>query len=397
MKLLNPQKKPQKSSPTQNIDHLVVGGGIAGSTLAFHLAQKGLSVHLIEKSSKAHHKVCGEFLRGESGTFLEEMGISLVKLGASMITQCDLFTKDNFVSFRLPQKGYGLSRHLLDQVLLERTAEVGVKVIRGKRVTRIETSSSRTSSQVISGNTCYLPRHLFLAIGKHDLGSFQVRPNLFSPMMGFKMHYQLSKKSLENLKGRIKFFLFKGGYGGLSLVENEIANFCFIIKESIFKKLGADQEGLFDFLFHHYPFLRKEMKEAIPLFKKPLCIARIPYGFLWKKSFSSPSSFIHYVGDQLCVIPSFTGNGMTLAFWGGREMAMHFSKNQNLPSNLFSKKLKPPLWTSLPFHLLSQYSLPAKLMIQTLKKFPSLPPVIFQLTRMPRSLYPLPKISEGKP
>ena len=48
------------------VDHLVIGGGPAGSMVAIRLAAAGRDVVLIERERAAHHKVCGEFLSRRS-------------------------------------------------------------------------------------------------------------------------------------------------------------------------------------------------------------------------------------------------------------------------------------------------------------------------------------------
>ena len=40
---------------------IVVGGGLAGSAFAIELARQGRPVVVLEKTTGAHHKVCGNF------------------------------------------------------------------------------------------------------------------------------------------------------------------------------------------------------------------------------------------------------------------------------------------------------------------------------------------------
>ena len=41
-------------------------------------------------------------------------------------------------------------------------------------------------------------------------------------------------------KGVCEIYFFRGGYGGLSFVENGVANHCFLIKANIVKEFGGD-------------------------------------------------------------------------------------------------------------------------------------------------------------
>jgi len=45
---------------------LVIGGGPAGASAAITAARAGVQVLLLEKDNFPRHKVCGEFVSGES-------------------------------------------------------------------------------------------------------------------------------------------------------------------------------------------------------------------------------------------------------------------------------------------------------------------------------------------
>jgi menaquinone-9 beta-reductase len=56
------------------------------------------------------------------------------------------------------------------------------------------------------------------------------------------------------------------------------------------------------------PALRERLQNATPCWQKPLAISPIPYGYL-----GGPTDGVWRVGDQVAVIPSFTGDGMSIA------------------------------------------------------------------------------------
>src|SRR6201982_2945501 len=53
---------------------IVVGAGPAGSTAAFHLAQAGVDVLLLEKTAFPREKVCGDGLTPRAGQQLPALG-----------------------------------------------------------------------------------------------------------------------------------------------------------------------------------------------------------------------------------------------------------------------------------------------------------------------------------
>jgi menaquinone-9 beta-reductase len=63
------------STPTQDADVIVVGAGPAGSTTAYHLAQSGADVLMLEKSSFPREKVCGDGLTPRAVKAITSMGI----------------------------------------------------------------------------------------------------------------------------------------------------------------------------------------------------------------------------------------------------------------------------------------------------------------------------------
>ncbi len=67
----------QHMPPADSADVIVVGAGPAGSSAAFHLAQAGLDVLLLEKSVFPREKVCGDGLTPRAVKQLVNMGIPL--------------------------------------------------------------------------------------------------------------------------------------------------------------------------------------------------------------------------------------------------------------------------------------------------------------------------------
>src|ERR1700751_3817364 len=67
----------QHMPPADSADGLVVGAGPAGSSTAFHVAQSGLDVLVLEKSVFPREKVCGDGLTPRAVKQLVSMGIPL--------------------------------------------------------------------------------------------------------------------------------------------------------------------------------------------------------------------------------------------------------------------------------------------------------------------------------
>ena len=287
-------------------DAVVVGGGLAGSALAIHLSRAGRHVVLIEKETAAHHKVCGEFLSGEAIRYLNQIGADPIGLGAVPIERVRLIGRRLIGEAGLPFSALSLSRHRLDEALLQMAAASGVELHRGQRVESFTTSNNFWVAR--TGEKEHRARTAFLATGKHDLSGWR-RPAGRQPgLIGFKMHWRLPERTRLELAAGIELVLFPGGYAGLSLIEDQTATLCLLIDRETFKRIGGQWAQLLAHMLSHSEHLQDRLDGAHALWPSPLAISSIPYGYV-----SASGDGPWRLGDQAGVIPSFAGSGMSIA------------------------------------------------------------------------------------
>jgi flavin-dependent dehydrogenase len=292
------------ASPT--VGNLVVGGGLAGSMVAIRLAAAGRQVTLLEKESIAHHKVCGEFLSPEAVEYLNQVGINPLDLGAATIRFVRLSSKQRVMEAALPFTALSLSRFTLDEALLSRAEENGCRVQRGSFVEQLKIQDNLWFAQLRGGESV-CAHTVFLANGKHDIRGWERAHTGQGDLVAFKLHWQLDPAQTDMLREFIELFLFPGGYGGLSLVERDVANLCLVVRQAELRRLGGWQKFLASILADNR-HLKQRLQGAKALWDRPLAISSIPYGHLAGQPFG-----IWCVGDQAAVIPSFTGDGMSIA------------------------------------------------------------------------------------
>jgi flavin-dependent dehydrogenase len=294
------------SAANTTVDNLVIGGGLAGSMVAIRLASTGRQVTLLEKETAAHHKVCGEFLSPEAVGYLNQIGINPLDLGAATIRFVRLSSKQRAVETVLPFTALSLSRFTLDEALLSRAEEGGCKVQRGSFVEQLNIQNNLWSARLRGGESV-CAHTAFLANGKHDLRGWERAHTGQCDLVAFKLHWQLDPAQTERLSEFIELFLFPRGYGGLSLVERDVANLCLVVRQAELRRIGGWKELLASVLDDNR-HLKQRLQGAKALWDRPLAISSIPYGHLAGQPFG-----LWCVGDQAAVIPSFTGDGMSIA------------------------------------------------------------------------------------
>lgn len=296
-------------------DVLMVGGGPAGAALGAELAAAGRDVVIVEREPGPHDKVCGDFLSGEAIEMLARLGVDCATLGAVPINAVGVSRGSWRMQRPLPFRAMSLTRRALDEALLARAVENGAKVLRGAAVRELAAGDGLWRAILADGREiCALDA--VLATGKHDLRGQPRPPGRQNDMIGFKTYFRLVAEAQARLDGKVEIGLFPGGYAGLEPVEGGRANLCLVVTQGAFARLGGRWETLLDHIAASVPTFGAALDGAEPLSVRPLAIARIPYGLV-----RAQAGGLWLVGDQAAVIPSFAGEGVTIALHSARLAA----------------------------------------------------------------------------
>jgi flavin-dependent dehydrogenase len=284
---------------------LIAGGGAAGGAAAALLGPEAV---LIERERGPHDKICGEFLSAEAIDYLRRLGIDPEALGAAPIRAVRLIHGATMAEAALPFPAFGLSRRALDAALLDRAAALGATVLRGHAVRQI-----RESVAEVDGLGRFPGHAVFLATGKHDLrGLRRVTQRPPEDLIGLKMYLRIAPEQEAALAGHVEVVIFRGGYGGMQTVEAGIVNLCLLLERHAFAEAGETWAGVQSMLEADSPHLATRLRGAATLIERPLSIFRVPYGFVHAPSPSDPDG-VYRLGDQAAVIPSFSGDGVSMA------------------------------------------------------------------------------------
>ena len=301
---------------------VIVGGGLAGSAAAIGLARAGREVVLIERDAQAQHKVCGEFLSQEALNDLGLLGFGAAEVGAVAIRAVRLACQESVSVAELPFRAMSVTRRRLDEEMLRLAAAAGATVLRGRRVQELARERSGWRATV-EGEEPVLADAAMLATGKHDLRG-RARPKGKQPdLVAFKMYWRLQPMQKAAQEGHVELMLYRGGYAGLQPVEDGAANLCCLVERAELQRLGGRWENLLAAMQQECRLLRERLQGAEALLEKPLAVTAIPYGYV-----RAASDGVWALGDQAAVIPSFTGDGMSIALHSGRLAAAMYLQGE---------------------------------------------------------------------
>ncbi len=319
---------------------VIVGGGVAGCAASIALARKGRGVTLIEREPAPRHKVCGEFLSGEALEDLRALDIDVAALGAAPIQYVRLAAARRAAEAPLPFHAASLTRKALDTALIAAAIAAGVRVERGCGVQRLaRTAGNLWRATLDDGSTREAPT-VFLATGKHDLRG-HARPRDPKRWVAFKMYFRLAPSQAAELARASELMLYPGGYGGIQPVEDGIANLCCVVQQRYLARAGHRWESFLAKIQRDCPHLAMRLAGAEPVLAKPIAITHIPYGFIRPTT----EEGLYCIGDQAAVIPSFTGDGISIALHTARRAVDAYLASE--PAPVFQAKLRSAMLTQM--------------------------------------------------
>lgn len=314
-------------------DVLIVGGGVAGCAASIALARQGRAVTLLEREPTPRHKVCGEFLSGEALEDLHALGMDVASLGAVPINYVRLAAARKAAQAPLPFPAASLTRKALDTALLVKAIDAGVRVECGRAVQSLVRTDTNVWRATLEDGVTHEAPTAFLATGKHDLRGHS-RPKNPQQWIAFKMYYRLSPAQTAELGDASELTLYAGGYGGIQPVEDGMVNFCCVVQQSYFVKAGLRWDLLIARMQKDCPHLAMRLDGAESLLEKPIAITHIPYGYMR----DTTEDGLYCIGDQAAVIPSFTGDGISIALHTARRAAAAYLAGE--PAAAFQANLR---------------------------------------------------------
>lgn len=286
----------------------VVGAGPAGATLAALLAGRGFSAVLIDRDEFPRDKLCGEFLSYDALPILERLG-AMVEIderhGAPRLTRCRVVGRRDTYEFELPHPARGVSRLLLDDLLVRIAARSGAIRLDGWTA-----GAMKDNTLTISRGEAALDVRAKIVVGawgrwgRFDahLGRAFIRDRRHRNF-GFKRHYFAARQP-----DAIELYSFRRGYLGVNAIEGGLTNICGLVHASrlaghkgrwdaFVARIRAEEPQLETLYARHEPAQETFLSSEPVIFR-----AR-----------SAVEGGIFMIGDASGIIDPLTGSGMAMA------------------------------------------------------------------------------------
>ncbi len=323
---------------------VIVGAGPAGASLAIRLAQENYRVSLVERERFPRPKLCGEFISPECLRHFRELGVfeEMLTAGGERIAET-AFYAPNGKRVGVPSKWFNknesgalsLSRAEMDFRLLEKAKSLGIEVleehsaigfvqekqeIRGVKLREKDGVIKEIFADLVidaTGRARVLGK-----LAEKKIGGGQKQRTADdkrqTKLVGFKTH--LENVNLE--KGVCEIYFFRGGYGGLSFVENDLANFCFLVRADVVREFNSDAQQIVKNLVHRNKRAAETLERAKPV-RDWLAVSVDSFG----EKDLNPGKNLFAVGDAGAFIDPFTGSGMLMAFESAEILAKTLIEN----------------------------------------------------------------------
>jgi len=295
-------------------DIAIIGGGLAGLSLAIQTARAGHRTILFEKEHYPFHKVCGEYISFENWNYLEDLGIPLSDMNLPMINHLLISSPDGLsIESQLPLGGFGISRFLIDDLLFKIAVKEGVLVMQDTKVLNITFFESIFNIETTRG----------AYTSKLSAGSFGKRSNIdIRWKRNFTLHNHSQLSNFLAVKYHIKYtgpadqialHNFDNGYCGISRIEGGNSCLCYLTKAGNLKKAGNDIRKMEQMILMKNPYLKDIFTNATFVYDRPLTISRISF-----ERKNQVENHVLLLGDAAGLIAPLCGNGMSMALHAGK-------------------------------------------------------------------------------
>lgn len=307
-------------------DVVIVGGGPAGSSLAFNLARAGLRVVVLDRARFPRPKPCAEYLSPQASRVLADMGVlgEVERSGAAQLAGMTIrapnglrivgeFEGCTVKGFR--DRGLSVRREILDEILLRGARAAGAEVIEGARVSDVmrDASGRARGVRTIRGDTLGAG----LVIGADGLGSVVARRLGLARRARWPRRYALVThyRGVGDIGRCGEMHVEHGGYVGIADVGGGLTTVALVVPRRLATAFAGGREAYLDRWLASRPQLASRFATAT---RTSPVMATGPFSSRARRAHAPGAAL---VGDAADFFDPFTGEGIYAALRGGELLA----------------------------------------------------------------------------
>lgn len=303
-------------SMSDAVDVIIVGGGLAGSATALHLAQRGHQVCVLERGGFPREKVCGEGLMPHGVEELGALGLhhAILQTGPAPFIGVAYHAAGVTALGDFPngRRGLGVRRHRIDAVLHRACNDQrGIEMHTHTRVSDVRWTPGHV--EVSTSNGPLRSRAIVGADGLNSLVRRKAglsRPSRGAPRYGIRLH--IAPPADAPPLARVEVFLLDELEVYLTPTANNEVNVAVLCGKAFSRSLGGDLHGALLRRLDQESVLHPWLRGAHPLTPAAL------WGPLRQRTRAVSKDRTLLVGDAAGFIDALTGEGMSLSLVAAR-------------------------------------------------------------------------------